>query len=440
MSNNNNQTTVKRVLGLPDVDPTQPDTFETPDIPEPITNLADEQNELVNENIDRRNLVPAKAHLKFANRKFNNKSEDFSDSIYKRQQVEPRTGGLLRNQTEFDILPSDSDHHKIETPLQKFQRLQFEVINFRQEMQAIADNGGEVEKDIKGIDITHQLADLQNQLGQLLENEKLLPILDENRQVLHYSQIQNKLSEKLITEISSLAKETDKQSTTEEQQKESDKQPQPQPQQQKDKNGITYDIYYTSEQPKFQQLQRVADLEKRLAKLETLAGNKSDSIPITQSILEIKEKLSLLDTTKIDVLSQKMKTATKEIESFKTQDESLTKSLTSNEKKINEIYDLMTRWDTIGQQVPAIINRLYTLRSLHEDGISFSNHLTNLEKQQNDITSLLKSNSGLINKMDDSFKSNLIVIKSNIESIEKRISNVDEKIKAAANSKKEQQE
>jgi len=417
---------VKRVLGLPDVDPTQPDTFETPDIPEPITNLADEQTELVNENIDRRNLVPAKAHLKFANRKLNNKGEDFSDSIYKKKQVEPRTGGLLHGQTEFDILPSSSDldSNKVETPLQKFQRLQFEVMNFRQEMQSIADNGGEVEKDIKGIDITHQLADLQNQLGQLLENEKLLPILDENRQVLHYSQIQNKISEKLITEIGSLTKN----STTEEQQ---------QQQKDKDKNVITYDIYYTNDQPKFQQLQRVADLEKRLAKLETLAGNKTDSIPITQSILEIKEKLTLLDTTKIDVLSQKMKNTTKEMESFKNLDESLTKSLTTNEKKINEIYDLMTRWDNIGQQVPAIINRLYTLRSLHEDGISFSNHITNLEKQQSDITSLLKSNSLLMNKMDDSFKSNLLVIKSNIESIEKRISTIDEKIKLAASKKQD---
>lgn len=30
----------KRVLGLPDVDPSQQDTFETPDPPESISNLA----------------------------------------------------------------------------------------------------------------------------------------------------------------------------------------------------------------------------------------------------------------------------------------------------------------------------------------------------------------------------------------------------------------
>ncbi|KAM9977144.1 hypothetical protein ACTFIR_011000 [Dictyostelium discoideum] len=420
----------KRVLGLPDVDPSQQDTFETPDPPESISNLADESSELVNESIDRSSLKPAKSHLKFTNRKFNNDNEDFSDSIYKKSV--PRTGGLLKNQTVFDILPSDES--KVETPLQKFQRLQYEVMSFRQEMQVIADNGGEVEKDIKGVDLTHQLADLQNQLSHLLENEKLQPILDENKQVIHYSQIQNNSSKKLISEIESFTQQSS--STEQNTQQPSNNNTttttnitSPSPSSSSiTPNHVTYELFYTGEQSKSQQLQRIQDLEKRLAKLETATGNKTtDSVPITQSILEIKEKLSLLDTTKIDVLQQKMKTVSKEMESLKIQDETSTKALTTNEKKINDIFETMNKWDIVGQQVPAIINRLYTLRSLHEEGISFSNHVSNLEKQQNDITSLLISNSSLMNKMDDSFKSNLLTIKSNIQQLESRIETLQNK-------------
>ncbi|KAM9990657.1 hypothetical protein ACTFIY_006709 [Dictyostelium cf. discoideum] len=411
----------KRVLGLPDVDSSQQDTFETPDPPEPISNLADESSELVNESIDRSSLKPAKSHLKFSNRKFNNDNEDFSDSIYKKSV--PRTGGLLKNQTVFDILPSDES--KVETPLQKFQRLQYEVMSFRQEMQVIADNGGEVEKDIKGVDLTHQLADLQNQLSHLLENEKLQPILDENKQVIHYSQIQNNSSKKLISDIESFTQSSSSSSTEQNTQQPSNNNNTTTTTSSPSSitpNHVTYELFYTGEQSKSQQLQRIQDLEKRLAKLETATGNKTtDSVPITQSILEIKEKLSLLDTTKIDVLQQKMKTVSKEMESLKIQDETSTKALTTNEKKINDIFETMNKWDIVGQQVPAIINRLYTLRSLHEEGISFSNHVSNLEKQQNDITSLLISNSSLMNKMDDSFKSNLLTIKSNIQQLESRI-------------------
>ncbi|KAK5580675.1 hypothetical protein RB653_000698 [Dictyostelium firmibasis] len=406
----------KRVLGLPDVDSSQQDTFETPDPPESISNLTDEPTELVNESIDRSSLKPAKSHLKFANRKFNNDTEDFSDSIYKKKSV-PRTGGLLKNQTVFDILPSDES--KVETPLQKFQRLQYEVMTFREEMQVIADNGGEVEKDIKGVDLTHQLADLQIQLSHLLDNEKLQPILDENKQVIHYSQIQNNSSKKLISEIESFTQQSSstEQNTNTQQPSSNTTSTLP--------NHVTYELFYTGEQSKSQQLQRIQDLEKRLAKLETATGNKTtDSVPITQSILEIKEKLSLLDTTKIDVLQQKMKV---KMESLKIQDETSTKALTTNEKKINDIFETMNKWDVVGQQVPAIINRLYTLRSLHEEGISFSNHVSNLEKQQNDITSLLKSNSSLMNKMDDSFKSNLLTIKSNIQQLESRIETLQNK-------------
>ncbi|KAM9955877.1 hypothetical protein ACTFIW_002083 [Dictyostelium discoideum] len=420
----------KRVLGLPDVDPSQQDTFETPDPPESISNLADESSELVNESIDRSSLKPAKSHLKFTNRKFNNDNEDFSDSIYKKSV--PRTGGLLKNQTVFDILPSDES--KVETPLQKFQRLQYEVMSFRQEMQVIADNGGEVEKDIKGVDLTHQLADLQNQLSHLLENEKLQPILDENKQVIHYSQIQNNSSKKLISEIESFTQQSSSSSTEQNTQQPSNNNntttniTSPSSSSSITPNHVTYELFYTGEQSKSQQLQRIQDLEKRLAKLETATGNKTtDSVPITQSILEIKEKLSLLDTTKIDVLQQKMKTVSKEMESLKIQDETSTKALTTNEKKINDIFETMNKWDIVGQQVPAIINRLYTLRSLHEEGISFSNHVSNLEKQQNDITSLLISNSSLMNKMDDSFKSNLLTIKSNIQQLESRIETLQNK-------------
>ncbi|EGC34068.1 dynactin 50 kDa subunit [Dictyostelium purpureum] len=409
----------KRVLGLPDVDPTQPDTFETPDPPEPISNSSDEPTELVNENIDRTSLKPAKAHLKFANRKFNNNNEDFSDSIYKKNKV--RTGGLLKNQTVFDILPNEET--KIETPLQKFQRLQFEIMTFREEMQDIANRDGEVEKDIKGVDLAQQLAELQNQLTHLLDNDKLKPILEESKQVVHYSQIQNNSSKKLISEIESFTSTTtnnDKESNTDSNNNNNNKSNIP--------NHVTYELFYTGEQAKSQQLQRITDLEKRLSKLEVSTGNKStDSVPITQSILEIKEKLSLLDTTKIDVLQQKMKSLSKEMDQLKNQDEVSTKALTTNEKKINDIFETMNKWDSVSQQVPAIINRLYTLRSLHEEGISFSNHISNLDRQQNDITSLLKSNSSIMNKMDDSFKQNLLTIKSNIEHLEKRISDLQQK-------------
>eukprot|EP01133_Synstelium_polycarpum_P002901 gene2901-3333_t len=372
--------TEKRVLNLPDIDSSLPDSFETPDVPE----------------------IPSAS------------SVDFSDSIY-RKPIRRTGSSFAGQQTEFDIAPTANAD---ETPLQRYQRLQFEVRTFREEMQIIADAGGEVEPGIKGVDLTHQLADLQGQLSLLLENEKLRPILDENRQVLHYSQIQGDSSKMLMSEIKAF---TDKTASATEQPASSESATA--------NNHVKYELFYTGDQAKYQQLQRLTDLDKRLAQLETLIGNKTElSIPLTQTMVEIKEKLALLDSTKLDVLQQKMKSAVKQMEQLKQQDNSATKSLTTNETKINEIFELMNRWDTVGQQIPSIINRLYTLRSLHEEGLALSNHVGNLEKDQAGITSLLKTNSSLMNKMDESFKGNMTTIQSNIESLEKRITDISSKM------------
>ncbi|KYR01883.1 dynactin 50 kDa subunit [Tieghemostelium lacteum] len=412
------QQSKKGVLDLPDINLSEPQTFETPDTSDLNTNN-EVQSEIENADIDRTSLQSTKAYAKFNNRKFDNRNEDFSDSIAKKKPVEIRTGGLIKNQNVFDILPSAQE---LETPLQKFQRLQYEVMNFTQEMQSVAETGGEVEKDIKAIDLTNQLADLQNQLSSLLSNDKLVPILDKNKQILHHSQIQNTSSKKLISEIESFTGNNvgvDESKVSTESSKGNN-------------NHVTYELFYTADQSKYQQSQRLIDLEKRLAKLENLTGGKSDSIPITQTLLEIREKLSLLEPTKIDLIQQKLKTSLKDMEAIKVQEEnnaaSTQKALNTNEKKINEIFDQMNRWDQISQQLPSIINRMYTLRSLHQEGITFSAQLSSLEKQQYEITSLLKNDSQIMNKMDESFKSNLSTIKLNIESIEKRINDLQLKI------------
>ncbi|EGG15425.1 dynactin 50 kDa subunit [Cavenderia fasciculata] len=421
----------KKILNLPDIDTSQPDTFETPDVPD-TSSVNIQEPELVNENIERVSLVPSKAHSKFANRKFNNDGEDFSDSIYKKNNrvasnKRIQVGApLLANQTEFDMLPNGQE--KEESAMQKFQRLQYEVRTFREEMQSVVDSSAdsEVETGIKAVELTHHLADLQSQLSLLLDNEKLLPILDENRQVLHYKQLQNESSKLLASNIKSFTS-----SNQQQQQQEglsSASVPSSSSSSTAD-NHVKYELYYSGDQAKYQKLQRMVDLDKRLANIETLVGSKSElSIPLCQSLVEIRDKLNLLDSTKIDVLNVKLKNTMKQMETLKTQDESTTKAFTTNEKKIAEMFDTMNRWDHISSQLPSIINRLYTLRSLHEEGLSFTNHLSNLEKEQSNISSLLKTNSSLMNKMDDSFKNNMTTIQSNIELLEKRITEIQSKL------------
>jgi len=88
----------------------------------------------------------------------------------------------------------------------------------------------------------------------------------------------------------------------------------------------------------------------------------------------------------------------------------------------------MGRWDLISQQLPNIVSRLQTLKSLHNESVSFQQGVQQLEAQQEDIKSLLKFNGELMTKVDTNFKSNLNIVQSNVKVLETRFSDLAKKL------------
>jgi len=100
----------------------------------------------------------------------------------------------------------------------------------------------------------------------------------------------------------------------------------------------------------------------------------------------------------------------------------------AHEQKINEIFEMMNKWDSVSGQVPSLVSRFHSLKALHENTSSFQNSLSNLHSQQEDIKKLLKFNSDLMNQVDGNFKSNLHVIESNVTALEKRFTALASKL------------
>lgn len=120
------------------------------------------------------------------------------------------------------------------------------------------------------------------------------------------------------------------------------------------------------------------------------------------------------------------------------------------------MFEIMTRWDVVAQQLPTIITRLQDLKQLHEDGASFQQTLQQLESQQGTrlhvaalllmcsldaIKKLLANNSELakevsecelyginIEKLDVNFKQNMDTVRSNFAALEKRFKELGNKM------------
>lgn len=92
--------------------------------------------------------------------------------------------------------------------------------------------------------------------------------------------------------------------------------------------------------------------------------------------------------------------------------------------KVNELYDMVKKWDSCADSLPAIVDRLYSLQDLHQQAMEFSASLKALESAQNELSQGVGSHQVLLTDVQKAFSQNVDVIKANIDNLEKRMSSL----------------
>jgi len=90
-------------------------------------------------------------------------------------------------------------------------------------------------------------------------------------------------------------------------------------------------------------------------------------------------------------------------------------------EKVNELYELVKKWDTCVDSLPLIVDRLYTLQELHQQAMEFSASLKALESAQNELGQNIGGHSQLLTEVQKTFAVNIDAIKSNIDVLGNRI-------------------
>jgi hypothetical protein len=175
--------------------------------------------------------------------------------------------------------------------------LQFEVAQFIKETKALEQEQqqGKPALFVDGVnagEIAQQLVVLQTQLTSLLSSDPARAAIDPAHYIHHHALLQSDLSKKLISEIQAVSSESGKEKEGAKEGKEGDK------------KGVTYELYYTPDQQKYVQLNKLVDLEKRVAQLEELVGTPgvagsgsapATSAPLASLVGDLRDKVTLLD-------------------------------------------------------------------------------------------------------------------------------------------------
>ncbi|ETW55600.1 hypothetical protein PFUGPA_02365 [Plasmodium falciparum Palo Alto/Uganda] len=178
-----------------------------------------------------------------------------------------------------------------------------------------------------------------------------------------------------------------------------------------------FDIY-TVKNKKEERHIHVTDLltmEKKITRIEKVLGiDKMSMLPyddLNHAILDIYNKLSLLDNNKLENVKKKVQILQSEflnLKKYKKELLNISKERGNYEETIDELFKILDIWKKTHHIIPNVLSRLYQLKKIHDNADSFSSRINDLENEQiklSDTLNIAESNIKLINsKMDESIE------------------------------------
>lgn len=177
------------------------------------------------------------------------------------------------------------------------------------------------------------------------------------------------------------------------------------------------------------------EITDRLSNLEKILGPKPDNATIgdmTRSIEYLSSVLSLLsDDNKLESLVRRAQVLRKKLQEIQAKGHAaielqITKT---KEEKINKLFDMMTRWDQAALQLPTIVNRLRSIKNLHEESANIVQKVNRLQTQNKLISQSLQSNKNILDKVSKSLADNASTMANNMQLIQSRLDKINEKLK-----------
>ncbi|CAH1119167.1 unnamed protein product [Phaedon cochleariae] len=381
---------------LPGIAYDEPDVYEINDLPE-SEQTADFYEE--EDPVERIHISTDDAFNKFKDKFLHAENVDFSSRIGKRIRT-----GYDAVTGDWELVGSDQK----ETPIQKYHRLQCEMKELLEEVNNIQKENED--EDPNCLVSSHKVELALKQLADL----KLMESLGEEV-VSKISNPQGSQIKKLFSQLEQFKANINEK---------------PESEPQGDESGIVYQFSYRPEQGRLEQSSRLADLEARLHKLETVLGASSEKLSrLTTatskgSLLEVAEHLSatasLLDSSQLDHIEGRLGALSQKLEAI-TEKKTQVLQDEEQDKKVLELYELFKNAEGVIKLLPQTIMRLKALEELHNKATDTMKDLTQIEVTQAEMNGNVQNNKMLLQGVQESFAMSLNEINSTVVSLDARI-------------------
>uniref|UniRef100_A0A9J8DC02 Dynactin 2 (p50) n=1 Tax=Cyprinus carpio carpio TaxID=630221 RepID=A0A9J8DC02_CYPCA len=331
---------------------------------------------------------------------------DFSDRISKSRRVGYESG-------EFELLAEGCGLK--ETPQQKYQRLVNEIHELCQDVEQIQASTKESSSEERLTPVA--LAQQAAQLKQQLVSAHLDSLLGPNAHI-NLTDPDGALAKRLLTQLE-VARGVRSGAGAE------GKTAAP-----RGPDGvILYELHSRPEQEKFTESAKVAELERRLAELETAVGSGSEKQgplsagvqggSLMDTIELLQARVSALDAATLDQVEARLQSVLGKMNEIAKHKAAVEDAETQN--KVSQLYDVVQKWDAMATCLPQLLQRLLAVRELHEQAMQFGQLLTHLDTTQQMINNSLKDNSSLLSQVQQTMKENLLAVEENFSALDQRM-------------------
>ena len=156
------------------------------------------------------------------------------------------------------------------------------------------------------------------------------------------------------------------------------------------------------------------------------------ALPCPQTAVgKVEQRLDLLDGPVLEELTRKVRTLEREMDKVIPKKQTyLELTGSKNSEAINVIYDTMQRCDAVAPQVPVVLNRLVSLKMLHDDAAALRASVTTAQSAEAKIDALLRDSTALLQDVEAGFAENVAIIERNMAQMDERMAEVTAKFQS----------
>lgn len=404
-----------KYANLPGIAYDQPDMYETNDLPESDQNT-DIYEEESSGAIEILHISPNDSFSKFKDKHLSAMNVDFSDRLSKNKKT-----GYVAWSGNWEL----AGYGDKETVLQKYQRLQCEMKDLMDEINNLKEKAKDDAKNESTpySNYSNQLENMRDQLAGMNLQDML------GKELITGDKINLEKTQKVIAHLSQLRASSETQPEKADASKDAVS---------AGSASVHYKLHMQPGQAALASTVRLANLEQRLNKMESVLGSANGgklsrlSCDGKLSLLEIAQSLSarsaLLDTQQLDAAETRCQSLNAQLDLVKEKAAATAPSAAASasedaekEAKISTLYELAKETSQISKIMPQTLDRMAALQTLHQQSADYTQSLTELESIQGRLAATAESNTDLLKKVESTLVDDLAKIQANIKSLESRI-------------------